>query len=79
MHLDPAESLSGKPLGELVTNRQRAGFDAHPGWIEEMRMRDLVMKTKKQKGMLGRPVAGPHRSLSQTGNVAILDAQVPRL
>ena len=31
-HLDPAEPLPGKPLGELVTNRQRAGFDTHPAW-----------------------------------------------
>ena len=48
-YLDLVEPLSGKPLGELATNRQRAGFDTHPAWIEEMSRRDLVKMEKENE------------------------------
>jgi len=47
--LDPAEPLYGKPLGEQVTKRQRAGFDTHPARIVEMRRRDLVKMEKENE------------------------------
>jgi len=48
--LDPAEPLSGKPLGDQqVIKRHRAGFDTHPAWIEEMRRRDLVKMEKENE------------------------------
>ena len=76
-HLVPAEPLPGKPLGEL-------SYQSSESWIWHAPCMDWIDEEGRacedgERGMLARPVVGLQRSLSQTGNVAILDAQVPRL